>query len=132
MLQVSYVFFLNLILAQVPSVEEIKSQSSDEPDSDSKFEDELSEEESSTDTSSTEMQEETQFSGSLGKLWPKPAYLSSNPKSHKQNLLAVISDSWSHSQKIRPSHVEKSDLCNIVVVSTVTRLPLCISTAFVP
>lgn len=116
----------------MPSAEEIKQKSSDEPDSDSKFEDEPTEEENQNDTSSIETQEETESSGSLGKLGPKPAYLSSKPKSQNQSLLAAVSDSCSQSQKIRPSHVEKSDLCNIVMVSSVTGLPLCISTAFVP
>lgn len=129
---VLYVFFLNLFLEQMSSVEELKQQSYDEPDSDSKFEDEPTEEENQNDTSSIEMQEETRSGGSLGKLRPKPAYLSSKQKSQKQSLLAAISDSWFRSQKIRPSHIEKSDLCNIVMVSSMTRLPLCISTAFVP
>lgn len=130
--QVFYMLFLNLFLAQMLSVEEIKKLSSDDPDSDSKFEDEPTEEETQNDTSSTEMQEEMQSSGSVEKLRPKPAYLSSNAKSQKQSLFAVISDSWSQSQKIRYSQVEKSSFCNIMMVSSVTRLPLCISTAFVP
>uniref|UniRef100_A0A8B9P7D9 Adipogenin n=1 Tax=Apteryx owenii TaxID=8824 RepID=A0A8B9P7D9_APTOW len=41
------------------------------------------EEENQNETSSTEIQEEMQPSGSVGKLRPKPAYLSSKPKSQK-------------------------------------------------
>ncbi|KAM6194327.1 uncharacterized protein WM294_010171 isoform 1-T1 [Sarcoramphus papa] len=115
-IQVLYMFFLNLFLAQMPSAEEIKKQSSDEPDSDSKFEDEPTEEENQNNTSSTEMQEEVQSSGSVGKLRPKPAYLSSNPKSQKQSLSAVISDSWSQSQEKRYSHIEKSNCCKIMML----------------
>ncbi|XP_075373357.1 uncharacterized protein LOC142417005 [Mycteria americana] len=101
---------------EMPSAEEIKQKSSDEPDSDSKFEDEATEEENQNETSSIETQEETQSSGSLGKLRPKPAYLSSKPTSQKQSLLAAISASWCQSQKIRPSHVEKNDVCNILML----------------
>ncbi|XP_040464744.1 adipogenin isoform X3 [Falco naumanni] len=101
---------------KMPNAEEIKKQSSDEPDSDSKSENEPTEEESQNDTSSTETQEETQSSGSVEKLRPKPAYLSSNPKSQKQNLFAVISDSWSQSQNARYSSVEKSNCCNIMML----------------
>ncbi|XP_009574066.1 PREDICTED: adipogenin, partial [Fulmarus glacialis] len=117
MLLIVMIIWLQLLLneAQMPSAEEIKQKSSDEPDSDSKFEDEPTEEENQNDTSSIETQEETQSSGSLGKLKPKPAYLSSKPKGQKQSLLAAISDSWSQSQRMRPSHIEKSDLCNIVM-----------------
>ncbi|KAM6054222.1 uncharacterized protein VSU04_011456 [Chlamydotis macqueenii] len=101
---------------QVPSAEEIKKQSSYESDSDSKFENELPAEENQNDICSTETQEEIQSIGSLEKLRPKPAYLSSKPKSQKQSCPAAISDSWSHSQKIKPSRTEKSDLCNIVML----------------
>lgn len=123
-------FFLNLLLAQMPSTEMIKNESPDEPDSDS--EDELTEEENQSDASSTEMQEESQSSGSVGRLRPKPAYLSSNPKSQKQSLVAVASNSWSQRRKIRYSHAEKSIFYNFVMVSRGTRLPPCISAAFVP
>ncbi|XP_069663125.1 adipogenin [Haliaeetus albicilla] len=118
MLLIIMIIWLQLLLneAQMPSVEEIKKPSSDDPDSDSKFEDEPTEEETQNDTSSTEMQEEMQSSGSVEKLRPKPAYLSSNAKSQKQSLFAVISDSWSQSQKIRYSQVEKSNFCNIVML----------------
>ncbi|XP_054074157.1 adipogenin isoform X4 [Rissa tridactyla] len=118
MLLIIIIIWLQLLLneAQVPSAEETEKQSADEPDSDSKFEDELTEEESQTSRSSTEMREETQSRGSLGKPRPKPAYLSSKPKSQKQSLFAVILDSWSQSQKIRPSPGEKTDLCNIVML----------------
>lgn len=121
-------FFLNLLLAQMPSTEKIEKESPDEPDSDS--EDELTEEENQRDTSSTEMQEESQSSGAVGRLRPKPAYLSSNPKS--QSRLAVTSNSCSQRQKIRYSRGEKSIFYNILMVSSGTRLPPCISTAFVP
>ncbi|KAJ7406508.1 adipogenin [Willisornis vidua] len=100
----------------MPSTEKIKKESSDEPDSDSIFEDELTEEENQSDASSTEMQEESEPSDSVGRLRPKPAYLSSNPKSQRQSLLAVTSNSWSRSQKIRYSHVEKSNFCNIMML----------------
>ncbi|XP_027549719.1 adipogenin isoform X3 [Neopelma chrysocephalum] len=79
-------------------------------------EDELTEEDNQSDASSTETQEESQPSDSVGRLRPKPAYLSSNPKSQKQSLLAVTSNSWSRSQKIRYSHVEKSNFCNIMML----------------
>ncbi|XP_017929343.1 adipogenin isoform X3 [Manacus vitellinus] len=79
-------------------------------------EDELTEEDNQSDASSTETQEESQPSDSAGRLRPKPAYLSSNPKSQKQSLLAVTSNSWSRSQKIRYSHVEKSNFCNIMML----------------
>ncbi|XP_063206182.1 adipogenin [Chroicocephalus ridibundus] len=128
MLLIIIIIWLQLLLneAQVPSAEEIEKQSSDEPDSDSKFEDELTEEESQTSRSSTEMQEETQSRGSLGKLRPKPAYLSSKPKSQKQSLFAAILDSWSQSQKIRPSPGEKTDLCNIVMQGLRGKAGLCL------
>lgn len=113
----------------MPSTEEVNKQSSDEPDSDSKFEVEPAEEENQNDTSSIEMEEEVQ--SSVGKLRSKPAYLSSNPESQKPSLFAVISDSWFRSQKIRYSRTGKSDFCNTMMVSRVTRLPLCVSTAFV-
>lgn len=129
-IQVFYMFFLNLLLAQMPSTEEVQKESPDEPDSDS--EGELTEEENQSDASSTEMQEESQSSGAVGRLRPKPAYLSSNPKSQKKTLLAVTSNSWSQRQKIRYSHAEKSIFYNILLVSSGTRLPPCISTAFVP
>lgn len=116
----------------MPSEEETQKQSSDEPDSDFKFEDELTEEENQNDTLSTETQEEMPFSGSLEKPRPKPAYLNLKPKGPKQSFLAAISDNWSQSQRIKPSHTEKSNLCNIVMVSGVTTVSLCISTAFVP
>lgn len=113
----------------MPSAEEVSKQSSDEPDSDSKFEVEPTEEENQNDTSSIEMEEEVQ--SSAGKLRSKPAYLSSNPESQKPSLFAIISDNWFRSQKIRYSHIEKSDFCNTMMVSWVTRLPLCVSAAFV-
>ncbi|XP_027501962.1 adipogenin isoform X3 [Corapipo altera] len=79
-------------------------------------EDELTEEDNQSGASSTETQEESQPSDSVGRLRPKPAYLSSNPKSQKRSLLAVTSNSWSRSQKIRYSHVEKSNFCDIVML----------------
>lgn len=116
MLLIVVIIWLQLLLneAQMPSTEMIKKESPDEPDSDS--EDELTEEEYQSDASSTEMQEESQFSGPVGRLRPKPAYLSSNPKSQKQSLLAVASNSWSQRQKIRYSHAGKSIFCNIVML----------------
>ncbi|XP_074699129.1 adipogenin isoform X1 [Strix aluco] len=113
MLLIIMIIWLQLLLneAQMPSAEEKKSQSSDEPDS--KFEDEPTEEENWNDTSSMEMQQEMQTSGSVGKPRPKPAYTSSNPKSQKQSNFSVISDSSSQSQKM--SHAEKSDFCNIMM-----------------
>ncbi|XP_074744234.1 adipogenin isoform X2 [Strix uralensis] len=114
MLLIIMIIWLQLLLneAQMPSAEEKKSQSSDEPDS--KFEDEPTEEENRNDTSRTEMQQEMQTSGSVGKPRPKPAYTSSNPKSQKQSNFSVISDSSSQSQKM--SHAEKSDFCNIMML----------------
>lgn len=114
----------------MPDVEEIKNQSSDEPDSDSKFEDEPTEEENQDDTSSAEAQEERQPGGPAGRLRPKPAYLSSHSKSQKQSLFAVISDSWSQSQRKRYSHTERSDFWSIVMVSGTGRL--WVPTTFVP
>ncbi|XP_009865234.1 PREDICTED: adipogenin [Apaloderma vittatum] len=112
------IIWLQLLLneAQLPSTEELKKHSSDEPDSDSRFEDGPTEEENQNNTSSTGMEEEMQSGGFGGRLRPKPAYLSSNPKSQKQSLFAVISDSWSQSQKIRYSHTEKSNFCNIMML----------------
>lgn len=127
-IQVFYMFFLNLLLAQMPSTEKTEKESPDGPESDS--EDEITEDENQSDASSTELQEESQSSGAVARLRPKPAYLSSNPKS--QNLLAVTSNSWSQRQKIRYSHAEKGIFYNILMVSSGTRLPPCISTAFVP
>ncbi|XP_009082411.1 PREDICTED: adipogenin, partial [Acanthisitta chloris] len=117
MLLIIMIIWLQLLLneAQIPSTEKIKKKSSDEPDSDSLYEDELTEEENQSDVSSTEMQEEPQPLESVGRLRPKPAYLSSNVKSQKQSLLAVTLGSWSQSQKIRYSHVEKSNFCNIMM-----------------
>ncbi|XP_017678331.1 PREDICTED: adipogenin isoform X1 [Lepidothrix coronata] len=118
MLLIIMIIWLQLLLneAQMPSTEKIKKESFDEPDSDSIFEDELTEEDNQSDASSTETQEESQPSDSVGRLRPKPAYLSSNPKSQKQSLLAVTSNSWSRSQKIRYSHIEKSNFCNIMML----------------
>lgn len=121
-------FHLNLLLAQMPSTERIEKESPDEPDSDSG--DELTEEENQSDASSTEVQEESQSSGAVGRLRPKPAYLSSNPKSQKKSLLAVTSNSWSQRQKIRYSQAEKSIFYNILMVSSGTRLPPCIINCF--
>lgn len=114
MLLIIAIIWLQLLLneAQMPSTEKIEKESPDEPDPDS--EDELSEEENQRDTSSTEMQEESQSSGAVGRLRPKPAYLSSNPKS--QNRLAVTSNSCSQRQKIRYSHAEKSIFSNILML----------------
>lgn len=120
-IQMFYMFFLNLLLAQMPSTEKIKEESPDEPDSDS--EDELTEEENQSDASSTEMQEESQSSGTVRRLRPKPAYLSSNSKSQKQSFLAVTSNIWSQRQRIRYSNAEKSIFHNILMVSSGTRLP---------
>ncbi|XP_014796742.1 PREDICTED: adipogenin [Calidris pugnax] len=118
MLLIIIIIWLQLLLneVQAPNAEEIKEQYSDEPDSDSKFEDDLTEEENQNDSSSIETQEEMQSRGSLGKLKPKPAYLSSKLKSQKPSFLAAISNSWSQSQKIRRSRVEKNVLCNIVML----------------
>ncbi|KAM7038183.1 adipogenin [Acridotheres tristis] len=116
MLLIIAIIWLQVLLneAQMPSTEKIKEESPDEPDSDS--EDELTEEENQSDASSTEMQEESQSSGTVGRLRSKPAYLSSNPKSQKQSLLAVTSNSWSQRQKIRHSHAEKSIFYNILML----------------
>lgn len=54
------------------------------------------------------------------------------PKANFFFFFPAASDSWSQNQKIRSSHNEKSALCNIMMVSSVTSLSLCISTAFVP
>ncbi|XP_027549718.1 adipogenin isoform X2 [Neopelma chrysocephalum] len=126
MLLIIMIIWLQLLLneAQMPSTEKIKKKSFDEPDSDSIFEDELTEEDNQSDASSTETQEESQPSDSVGRLRPKPAYLSSNPKSQKQSLLAVTSNSWSRSQKIRYSHVEKSNFCNIMMIFNILRILL--------
>ncbi|XP_061236053.1 adipogenin [Neopsephotus bourkii] len=116
MLLILTIIWLQLLLneAQMPSAEEVNKQSSDEPDSDSKFEVETTEEENQNDTSSIEMEEEVQ--SSAGKLRPKPAYLSSNPKSQKPSLFAIISGSWFWSQKIRYSCIEKSNFCNTMML----------------
>ncbi|XP_016158671.1 PREDICTED: adipogenin isoform X2 [Ficedula albicollis] len=100
MLLIIAIIWLQVLLneAQMPSTEKIKEESPDEPGSDS--EGDLTEEENQSDASSTEMQEESQSSGTVGRLRPKPAYLSSNPKSQKQSFLAVTSNSWSQRQKI--------------------------------
>ncbi|XP_027746632.1 adipogenin isoform X2 [Empidonax traillii] len=126
MLLIIMIIWLQLLLneAQMPSTEKIKKESFDEPDSDSIFEDELTEEDNQSDASSTETQEESQPSDSVGRLRPKPAYLSSNPKNPKQSFLAVTSNSWSRSQKIRYSHVEKSNFCNIMMIFNVLRILL--------
>ncbi|XP_010188672.1 PREDICTED: adipogenin, partial [Mesitornis unicolor] len=118
MLLITIIIWLQLLLneAQMPSVEEIEKESSDELDCDSNFDDEPTEEESQSDTSSTEMHEETRCNGSVETLRPSPAYLNSEPINQKQSLLAAILDScWSQSLKIRPSLAEKSNLCNIVM-----------------
>ncbi|XP_063028048.1 adipogenin [Melospiza melodia melodia] len=107
MLLIIAIIWLQLLLneAQMPSTEKTEKESPDEPESDS--EDELTEEENQSDASSTEMQEESQSSGAVGRLRPKPAYLSSNPKS--QNLLAATSNSWSQRQRIRYSRAENAE-----------------------
>ncbi|CAN8191030.1 unnamed protein product [Coccothraustes coccothraustes] len=114
MLLIIAIIWLQLLLneAQMPSTEKTEKESPDEPESDS--EDEITEEENQSDASSTEMQEDSQSSGAVGRLRPKPAYLSSNPKS--QNLLAVTSNSWSQRQKIRYSRAEKSIFYNILML----------------
>ncbi|TRZ19611.1 hypothetical protein HGM15179_007479 [Zosterops borbonicus] len=121
MLLIIAIIWLQLLLneAQMPSTERIEKESPDEPDSDS--EDELTEEENQSDASSTEMQEESQSSGAVGRLRPKPAYLSSNPKSQKKSLLAVTSNSWSQRQKIRYSQAEKSIFYNILMTFNILR-----------
>nr|XP_025948820.1 adipogenin [Dromaius novaehollandiae] len=118
LLLIFMIIWLQLLLnkAQLPHAKETKKQSSDESDSDTKFEDEPTEEENQNETSSAEIQEEMQPSGSVGKLRPKPAYLSSKPKSQKRSLFAVIADNWSWSQKIRSSRFEKSVLCNTMML----------------
>ncbi|XP_042657105.1 uncharacterized protein LOC116964310 isoform X2 [Tyto alba] len=98
---------------KMTSAEEITKQPSDDPDSDSKFEDEPTEEEKQ---SRTKIQEEMESNGSMGKLRPKPVYLRPNPKSQNQSLFAVISDSWLRSQKIKYSHAEQSDFFNITML----------------
>ncbi|XP_038014835.1 adipogenin isoform X2 [Motacilla alba alba] len=115
MLLIIAIIWLQLLLheAQMPSTEKIEKESPDEPESES--ENELTEEENQSDASSTEMQEQSQSSGAVGRLRPKPAYLSSDPKSQKQSLLAVISNSWSQRQKIRYSQAEKSIFYNILM-----------------
>ncbi|XP_035199657.1 adipogenin isoform X2 [Oxyura jamaicensis] len=77
-----------LLKEQVPPAEEIKKQSFDESESNSKFEDEPAEDENQNDTFSTEFQEDA----------------------------CSVSDSWSQNQKIRSSHNEKSNLCNIMML----------------
>ncbi|XP_038014834.1 adipogenin isoform X1 [Motacilla alba alba] len=116
MLLIIAIIWLQLLLheAQMPSTEKIEKESPDEPESES--ENELTEEENQSDASSTEMQEQSQSSGAVGRLRPKPAYLSSDPKSQKQSLLAVISNSWSQRQKIRYSQAEKSIFYNILML----------------
>ncbi|XP_039935982.1 adipogenin isoform X2 [Hirundo rustica] len=113
MLLIIAIIWLQLLLneAQMPSTEKIEKESPDEPDS----EDEVTEEENQSDASSTEIQEESQSSGTVGRLGPKPAYLNSNPKSQKQSLLAVTSNSLSQRQKIRYSHVERSIFYNLLM-----------------
>ncbi|XP_041275276.1 adipogenin [Onychostruthus taczanowskii] len=115
MLLIIAIIWLQLLLneAQMPSTEKIEKESPDEPESDS--ENELTEEENQSDASSTEIQEESRSSGAVGRLRPKPAYVSSNPKSQKQSLLAVISNSLSQRLKIRYSRAEKSIFCNILM-----------------
>ncbi|XP_057270328.1 adipogenin isoform X1 [Pezoporus wallicus] len=114
MLLILMIIWLQFLLneAQMPSAEEVNKQSSDEPDS--KSEVEPTEEENQNDTSSIEMEEEVQ--SSAGKLRSKPAYLSSNPESQKPSLFAIISDSWFQSQKIKCSHIEKSNFCNTMML----------------
>ncbi|XP_032859499.1 uncharacterized protein LOC116964310 isoform X1 [Tyto alba] len=115
MLLIILIIWLQLLLneAQMTSAEEITKQPSDDPDSDSKFEDEPTEEEKQ---SRTKIQEEMESNGSMGKLRPKPVYLRPNPKSQNQSLFAVISDSWLRSQKIKYSHAEQSDFFNITML----------------
>ncbi|XP_030913941.1 adipogenin [Geospiza fortis] len=114
MLLIIAIIWLQLLLneAQMPSTEKIEKESPDEPESDS--EDEITEEDNQSDESSTEMQELSQSSGAVGRLRPKPAYLSSNPKS--QNLLAVTLNSWSQRQKRRYSCAENSIFYNILML----------------
>lgn len=79
--------------------------------SESKSEDEPTDAESQNDTASTEFEEDKQPSGPVGQPKPKPAYLSSKPKAN-YHLRRLVSE-----PKIRPSHVERSVLCNIMMVS---------------
>ncbi|XP_051489166.1 adipogenin isoform X2 [Apus apus] len=104
----------------MPSTGKNKKPSSDEPDSDFKFEDKRPKEENQREASGTETQEETQSSSSLRKLRPKPSHLSSNPRSQKQSLLATTSDSWSQSQKIRYPQAQKNNFCNITMLLCTT------------
>ncbi|XP_066055269.1 adipogenin [Chamaea fasciata] len=131
MLLIIAIIWLQLLLneAQMPSTERIEKESPDEPDSDS--EDELTVEENQSDAYSTDMQEESQSSGAVGRLRPKPAYLSSNPKCQKKSLLAVTSNSWSQRQKISYSQAEKSIFYNILMLlfallSSLTRNFVCL------
>ncbi|RMB95618.1 hypothetical protein DUI87_27729 [Hirundo rustica rustica] len=119
MLLIIAIIWLQLLLneAQMPSTEKIEKESPDEPDS----EDEVTEEENQSDASSTEIQEESQSSGTVGRLGPKPAYLNSNPKSQKQSVLAVTSNSLSQRQKIRYSHVERSIFYNLLMTFNILR-----------
>lgn len=96
----------------MPPAEETKKQSADVSHSESKSEDEPTDDESQNDTASTEFEEDEQLSGPVGQPRPKPAYLSSKPKANC-HLRRLVSE-----PKIRPSHVERSVLCNIVMVST--------------
>jgi len=96
----------------MPPAEETKKQSADVSHSESKSEDEPTDDESQNDTASTDFEEDEQLSGPVGQPRPKPAYLSSKPKANC-HLRRLVSE-----PKIRPSHVERSVLCNIMMVST--------------
>ncbi|XP_046786871.1 uncharacterized protein LOC101749666 isoform X1 [Gallus gallus] len=106
------VIWLRLLLneEEMPPAEETKKQSADVSHSESKSEDEPTDDESQNDTASTDFEEDEQLSGPVGQPRPKPAYLSSKPKANC-HLRRLVSE-----PKIRPSHVERSVLCNIMML----------------
>lgn len=97
----------------MPPAEETKKQSliADVSHSESKLEDEPTDDESQDDTASPEFKEDKQSSGPVGQPRPKPAYLSSKPKENC-HLRGLVPE-----PKIKPSHVGRSVLCNITMVS---------------
>lgn len=95
----------------MPPAEETKKQSLIVSHSESKLEDEPTDDESQDDTASPEFKEDKQSSGPVGQPRPKPAYLSSKPKANC-HLRGLVPE-----PKIKPSHVGRSVLCNITMVS---------------
>ncbi|XP_031458999.1 uncharacterized protein LOC116235154 [Phasianus colchicus] len=108
------VIWLRLLLneEEIPPAEETKKQSliADVSHSESKFEDEPTGDESQDDTASTEFKEDKQSSGPVGQPRPKPAYLSSKPKANC-HLRRLVPE-----PKIKPSHVGRNVLCNIMML----------------